>query len=119
MAVFGRPSEADERRAEAWRAWLERQNVLAIASFVLGAISLMHAGTLFVDGAAGVVVGIMALRQLGTPPPAATRDKGRGLAWAGILLGALSLVIAVYLYTLKPASAGSVTPPPTSATSPK
>jgi hypothetical protein len=119
MAVFGRPSEADERRAEAWREWLERQNVLAIASFVLGAISLLHAGTLFVDGAAAVVLGVMALRQLRTRPPPAARDRGRGLAWAGILLGALSLVIAVYLYTLKPAGAGSATGPATTATSPK
>ena len=113
MAVFGRPSEADERREEAWRQWLQRQNPLAIVAFVLGALSLTHAGTLILDGLAGVVLGVVALRQLRRSSASSGRGGGRGLAWAGMLLGALSLVIAVYLYTLRPASAGAATAPAT------
>jgi Domain of unknown function (DUF4190) len=104
MAILGRPSEADERRAAAWRDWLVRQHPLAVAAFVLGAISLTHAGTLLVDGIAAVVLGALALARLRRPGADSLRDRGRGLAWGGIVLGAVSLVIAAYLYSL-PAAA--------------
>jgi hypothetical protein len=120
MAILGRPSEADEQRAAAWREWLVRQHPLAIAAFVLGAVSLTHAGTLFVDGIAAVILGATALTQLKRRPDV-TRDKGRGLAWAGIVLATVSLVLAAYLYSLRPASAASTTPttaPRTSSTAP-
>jgi hypothetical protein len=119
MAVFGRPSEADERREEAWRQWLQRQNPLAIVAFVLGALSLTHAGTLILDGLAGVVLGVVALRQLRRSDAGTGRGGGRGLAWGGILLGGVSLVVAVYLYTLRPASAGAATSAPATTTSVK
>ena len=132
MAILGRPSQADDERAAAWRNWLQRQNSLAIAAFVLGALSLTHGGTLILDGVAGVVLGVVALVQLkklrrapeevvvpevGEPPTSpetllyevmpsiVPKDKGRGLAWGGIVLGALSLVIGAYLYSLRPAAA--------------
>ena len=132
MAILGRPSQADDERAAAWRNWLQRQNSLAIAAFVLGALSLTHGGTLILDGVAGLVLGVMALAQLkrvrAAPeavvpvaerqvasetrlyeamPSMAPKDKGRGLAWGGIVLGALSLAIGAYLYSLRPAPTGA------------
>ena len=113
MAILGRPSQADNQRAAAWRDWLLRQHPLAIAAFVLGAISLMHAGMLFVDGIAGVLLGIVALVQLARPCEG-SKDKGRALAWGGVLLGALSLAIAAYVYSLPAASGASTRPAATS-----
>jgi hypothetical protein len=120
MAILGRPSRADDERAAAWRDWLLRQEPLAIAAFVLGAVSMLHAGTLLVDGIAGVLLGAAALVRLSTRggEPAAAKDKGYALAWGGILLGALSLGIAAYLYSLPVgAAAGSTTGP--AATGPR
>ena len=115
MAILGRPSQADEQRAVTWRDWLLRQHPLAIAAFVLGAISLTHAGTLIVDGVAGVLLGIVALVQL-CRARAGAKHKGRALALAGVALGALSLAIAAYIYSL-PAASGATTRP--AATSPR
>ena len=148
MAILGRPSQADEERAAAWRNWLQRQNPLAIAAFVLGALSLTHGGALIFDGVVGVGLGIIALVQLkrlrvspqvvmadASPertmagsgplmyealPSVVPKDKGRGLAWGGIVLGGVSLVIAAYLYTHRPASAATTsTTQPATAASPK
>ena len=98
MALFGRPSAEDEQRAIAWRDWSRARNPLAIASFVLGLFSMIEFGALFIFGIAGIVLGVKALRQLdrrgiddASPP------YGGRLAWAGITLSAVSLVIAVIL----------------------
>jgi hypothetical protein len=64
MALFGRPNERDDRRARDWRDWLRRRNSLAIASFVLGCLSLTHLGILIVDAVASIVLGAVALQQL-------------------------------------------------------
>lgn len=113
MALFGRPSERDDRRAREYRHWLRRQNPLAVASFVLGAFSLTHLGTLFVDAAAAIVLGTVALAQLrraggerpptDEPPPTdadapVPKTRGRRLAWGGIVLSIMSLVAAALVY---------------------
>jgi hypothetical protein len=113
VAILGRPSRTDDARAAAWRDWLLRQHPLAIAAFVLGAISLTHAGTLIVDGLAGVLLGIVALVQLARPRPG-SKDRGRALAWGGVALGALSIAIAAYLYSLPAASGATTRPAPAS-----
>ena len=62
--AFGRPTAEDDARAAAWREWLQKRNPLAIASFVLGVFSLIEFGAVFIFGVAGIILGVLALRQL-------------------------------------------------------
>jgi len=96
MPLFGRTTEEDEQRAAAWGHWLRRRHPLAIVSLVLGVFSLVELGALVVPGIAGIIVGLLALRQLRRVDDPANR--GHRLAWAGIGLSALSLIIAALLY---------------------
>ena len=98
MPLFGRPSVEDDARAKAWRDWIYNRNPFAIASLVLGIFSFIEFGALLIFGVAGIVLGMIALRQLhrratddSTPP------FGHRLAWTGIILSAVSLVIAAVL----------------------
>lgn len=59
---------------------IAKTNTLAIVGFVLA----------FVINIAGVIVSIVALNQIKQ-----TGEKGRGLAIAGIIIGALSLIIGI------------------------
>ncbi|MGB7158212.1 MAG: DUF4190 domain-containing protein [Tepidisphaeraceae bacterium] len=110
MALFGRPTERDEAKAAAYRAWLLRRHPFAIAATVLGVFSLTHFGTLIVDGVVAIVLGVLALRQLDransfthvSTTAADNADhapptEGRGLAWLGISTAALSLLLAIFL----------------------
>jgi hypothetical protein len=99
MALFGRPTERDEAKAAAYREWLLRRNRFAIASTVLGVFSLTHFGTLWIDGIAAIVLGVIALRQLATPAEGAP-PEGRGLAWLGIATASASICIAIVLYRM-------------------
>jgi type II secretory pathway pseudopilin PulG len=65
---------------------------IAIASLVLGIISIPTLGLLFVGGIAGIVLGIVALNKLKTDP---VRYSGKGLAIAGIVTSALALLLAI------------------------
>ena len=97
MALFGRESESDHRRAEAWRDWLVRRDPLAIASLVLGIFSLIEFGALIIFGVAGAILGGVALRRLKRPET--PTPHGHYLAWAGIVTSVLSLVVAAkYVY---------------------
>ena len=114
MALFGRPSAADDRRAEQYKDWLRRRNPYAIASFVLGLFSLIEFGALIVFGVAGILLGVVALAQLrsvtrapaaASVPDSITSDEapvaktsGHVLAILGIGFSVLSLVIAALLY---------------------
>jgi hypothetical protein len=64
MALFGRESDRERQRAEAWADWFRRQNPYAIASLVLGIFSIIEFGVLLIFGIAGALAGIVALIQL-------------------------------------------------------
>lgn len=97
MGMFGRETERDQQRAEAWAAWFNRQNPYAVASLVLGIFSLIEFGALIIFGVAGVALGVVALAQIrrGIYPG---RPAGTHLAWWGIVTSVLSLVLAALLY---------------------
>ena len=65
---------------------------LAIASLVVGIISIPTLGLLFVGGVTGIVLGAVALNKAKTQPK---RYAGRGLAIAGIITSSVSLLIAI------------------------
>jgi hypothetical protein len=97
MALFGRETEQDRQRAEAWARWLSAQNPWAIGSLVLGVFSLIEFGVLGIFGLGGIVAGVVALRQI--EGRSTSRIAGRGLAWAGIFTSVLSLILAIVLYS--------------------
>ena len=96
MALFGRESAHDQQREQAYREWFIRQHPLALASAVLSIFSLTHFGTLWVDEILGIVLGIIAIRQVRR----GMSDKGVKLAYVGIIVGIISLVCAIVIYTL-------------------
>ena len=98
--LFGRTSERDEQRAIVYRDWLGQRNPLAIASLVLGVLSLVELGALIVPEVGSIVLGLMSLLQLRRSD--AGRSRGHGLAYAGISLSVISLIIAAYLYLSRP-----------------
>ena len=104
MAFLGRESERDQARADAWTAWVVRQHPFALASVALSAFSLLHLGSIWVDELAGIVLGAMALARIRQARAGLAPGKadGRGLAWAGILVGTASLVIASVIYFVLP-----------------
>ena len=112
MALFGRPSERDEVRAANWTNWFQRQHPFALASLPLSVFSLTHAGTLWVDEIAGIVLGVLALRQLARPPARGDSDappvkaEGQLLAWGGIVVGVVSLLLALVIYFVLPPHRG-------------
>lgn len=95
MALFGRESARDEQRAQAYREWFIRQHPLALASAALSIFSLTHFGTLWFDEILGILLGVIAIRQSRRLP-----DKSVKLAWLGIVIGVISLICAVVIYTL-------------------
>ena len=108
MALFGRETERDQARAANYAAWFARQHPLALASLLLSAFSLTHFGTLWVDTILGIAFGVVAVAQIGrardarepVDPPA--RTEGRWLAWGGIVVGLVSLTLAIVIYFFLP-----------------
>ncbi|MDM7888794.1 DUF4190 domain-containing protein [Curtobacterium sp. RHCJP20] len=70
----------------------ERYNVLAIVGFILA----------FVVNIAGLVVSIIALSQVKR-----TGERGRGLALAGVIISAISLLFSIISIVVVIAAAGS------------
>ena len=98
MALFGRETAKDQERVASYREWFQRQHPFALASAVLAIFSLTHFGTLFVDEVLGIILGVIAIRSV--------QRNGTGharLAYLGIVIGTISLVVAIILYTRKPA----------------
>ena len=109
MALFGRESERDQARAANYAAWFARQQPLALPALLLSAFSLTHLGTLWLDELAGIALGIVALmridragREAPRNPEHPPRVEGQWMAWGGIVLGVLSLVLASVIYFVIP-----------------
>jgi ABC-type branched-subunit amino acid transport system permease subunit len=100
MALFGRPTRQDDQKAQAYAQWVQQRNPFAIASMVLGVCSLIELGVLIVFGVASITLGVIALRQLANSDPNDSDAKPRGhrLAWGGIALSVVSLILAAILY---------------------
>lgn len=97
MALFGRESARDRENVEVYRRWFLRQHPFALASAVLAIFSLSHFGTLFVDELAGIVLGVMAVKRAARTPELSVR-----LAYVGIVMGTISLIVAIVLYAQRP-----------------
>jgi competence protein ComGC len=65
---------------------------LAITSLTLGIIGIPTIGLCFVGGITGIILGVMALNKIKNDPAHFT---GRGIAISGIIVSALSLVLAI------------------------
>ncbi|MEK6325724.1 MAG: DUF4190 domain-containing protein [Acidobacteriota bacterium] len=65
---------------------------LAIASLVVGIISIPTLGLLCVGGITGIVLGAVALNKAKLKP---TQYAGRGLAIAGIITSSVSLLVTI------------------------
>jgi hypothetical protein len=97
MALFGRETARDREKVEAYQNWFRRQDPLALISALLSIFSLTHLGTLIVDEVAGIVLGVIAIRRV-----ARSRGLGVRLAYVGVVVGAVSLIIAIVIYAQRP-----------------
>ena len=97
MPLFGRPTPEDDQRAAQWRIWVQQRNPFAIASLAVGIFSLIEAGVIPLFSIGAVVLGCIAIAQLNRGKD--SRTLGHRLAVAGIVLGAVSIGISVYIYT--------------------
>lgn len=108
MALFGRETGRDQARVAKYTGWLARQHPMALPSLLLSAFSLTHFGTLWVDTAAGIFLGVVTLVQIwqarqGTPGPKNPgKTEGHWLAFGGILIGLVSFVLACVIYFILP-----------------
>ena len=96
MALFGRETPADRERAEAWARWAAERNPLAMASLVLGVFSLIEMGAIPIFCIAGLVMGIVSLRQMNRPGE--VRRLGHRLAGTGIVLSSIALIAGTSIY---------------------
>ncbi|MGH9941852.1 MAG: DUF4190 domain-containing protein [Pyrinomonadaceae bacterium] len=78
----------------AFDANVKKRTGLAVASLVIGVISIFTLSFLLVGAAAGIILGIVALVKLNRQPQL---YGGRGLAIAGIVTSAISVVIVIPL----------------------
>src|SRR5688572_2268744 len=104
MALFGRETEQDQARVAAYTNWFQRQHPLALTAFVLSVFSLTHLGTLWVDEIAGIVLGVMAVRRLRLKRGDGEVAGSEWVAWTAIAIGVVSLVLAILIYVVLPAS---------------
>lgn len=93
MALFGRESDADQRRAERVRLWAQARSPQALFSVMLGLLAVVDFFTPigFIGGVAAIVLGVRARRHIRLNP----HLLGGRLAMAGIVLGAVGIVLSV------------------------
>lgn len=99
MALFGRETQADQERVRQVTAWLSARSPYALASVLLGVISVVDSFTLVIGataGAAAIVTAIGGRRHLARHP----QLLGRRLCVAGITLGILGLCCSLLMWTV-------------------
>jgi hypothetical protein len=97
MALFGRETERERQRAQEWAQWMQQRHPLAVGSVVLGIFSLIEMGAIPIFSIGGLVIGVMALRQLRRP--GSPHAHGHRLAVAGIVISSVALLAGVAIYT--------------------
>jgi len=73
----------------------DKRSGLSIASIVTGIISIVPFGAGVVLGIAGIVCGVIDLNRI---KEGKSSEKGRGFDIAGIILGAVGIVVSIVLY---------------------
>ena len=73
-----------------------KRNKLAIAALVMGIVSFINLLGLE-KGLMAIIIGWMAIRELKVEPS----RGGKGMAWAGVILGALSMAAVIFLVIWK------------------
>src|SRR3954465_5157887 len=96
MGLFGRETEADRQKAQEWADWVKQRNPLALISCVLGVFSLIEFGVIPIFSLGGLIVGIIALKQLRKPD--APQQLGKRLAWTGIILSGVAFLTGMSFY---------------------
>ena len=99
MAIFGRPSAGDQRRAERIRAWARARSPFAVCSGLLGVLAVVDSftGILGVGfGVAAIVCAQRGLREIRERPGLA----GRRLCILGRVLGMVGIAIGVLVWAL-------------------
>jgi len=92
--MLGRESERKKQRSDRFRFWCQERSRYALASVLLGMLSLPDVA-IVIPGIAAVVTGALGLRELKQKPGV----KGKNLCLAGIVLGSISLLVAIVIYS--------------------
>lgn len=97
MALFGRPSAADDRRAERVRFWVQQRSPFALAGVMFGTLAVLDFFTGVIGIAfaiAAVVCAALGLRDLRRRPAL----LGRRLCIAGFVLGGIGFMLSLAFF---------------------
>ena len=99
MALFGKQSQADQKRAHAVKAWAQARSPYALFSSLFGAMAIIDSitgvlGVLF--GLTAVVLGVRGLSDL----KRRRHLLGHRLCYVGLTLGAAGMAIGGVLWSI-------------------
>ena len=99
MALFGRESAADRKRAERVGAWVRGRSPFSLVSMMfglMGALDCFFQVVPVVLGVAAIIAAVLGLRQIRHRP----QLLGKRLCATGMTLGALALVLSGLIWTV-------------------
>src|SRR5262245_42832514 len=97
MALFGKPSAADDQRAERAKIWVQQRSPFSIISVMFGVLAVLDFFTGVVGAAfavAAIALALIGLNDLTRRP----QMLGRRLCITGLVLGVLGLVLCIAFY---------------------
>ena len=97
MGFLGRESEAERRRIERFKLWLDGCSKPALLSVCAGMFAVVEFWTMVLGAAAGaaaIVLGVVGRREASTSPTL----RGRRLALLGILLGTVGIGLSTFMW---------------------